>query len=84
MNTPKDLIRVKMVPVEVGCTEESYCLCDAVSAWSDCNNATGKIFRLDDDFQQDHRNKEDTVEMWCTEENIIKLKTHFKTWINQQ
>lgn len=83
-STQNDLKRARLVPIEVFGAEDGYGLCDAVSAWSDCNRADGMIFRLDDDFQEGYRNKEDTVEIWATQENITKLKTHFKKWTNQK
>lgn len=42
-----DLVELHLVPVEVFGTE-SYGLSDAVSSWSDCNRAVGKIYRVDD------------------------------------
>ena len=82
--TQNDLKRVRLVPVEVFGAKDGYGLCDAVSAWSDCNRADGMIFRLDDAYQEEYRNKGDTVEIWATKENITKLKTHFKEWTNQK
>ena len=59
-----ELVPMTLVPVEVfggdcSCHEDSqakgtkchgwgYGLSDAVSAWSDCNRATGRIYRVDD------------------------------------
>lgn len=43
-----DLIELRLVPVEVFGADDGYGLCDAVSAWSDCNRARGKIYRIDD------------------------------------
>ena len=50
------------------CSEdvEGYGLMDAVSSWSDCNRATGKIYRVDDSWA--HRNRGETVEI------IVKKK----------
>lgn len=53
-----DLVEIELVPVEVfgydgdqcdHCTEHaSYGLADAVQAWSDCNRAEGRIYRVED------------------------------------
>lgn len=42
-----DLVAVRLVPVEVFGTD-GYGLMDAVEAWSDCNRAIGRIYRVDD------------------------------------
>ena len=55
------LIPVRLVPVEVfgendccehgenaECKSAGYGLCDAVTAWSDCNRAIGHIYRFED------------------------------------
>ena len=54
----EDLTRIWLVPVEVfggcdhpGCEDDrcwSFGLADAVSAWSDCNRAEGRIYRVED------------------------------------
>jgi hypothetical protein len=31
-----------------GCVGWGYGLCDAVSSWSDCNRASGRIYRVED------------------------------------
>lgn len=54
-----DLVPLTLVPVEVftGLCDHVECpdpdhlgygICDAVSAWSDCNRAIGRIYRVDD------------------------------------
>jgi hypothetical protein len=57
---PDDLVPIELVPVEVfgtacHCTDPAcehrdggYGLSDAVSAWSDCNRAIGRIYRVED------------------------------------
>lgn len=40
-----------------------YGLCDAVSAWSDCNRAEGHIFRFDDTDPQ-YREAGETLTVW--------------------
>lgn len=42
-----DLVALELVPVEVFGTD-SYGLADAVQAWSDCNRARGRIYRVED------------------------------------
>lgn len=70
VSSPEDTIRVRLVPVEVfgaGCDDRShedqwgYGLCDAVSAWSDCNRAEGHIFRFDDEFAAEFREPGETL-----------------------
>ena len=54
-----DLVEIELVPVEVfgtdGCQlcdhcqkHDGYGLMDAVSSWSDCNRAVGRIYRVED------------------------------------
>ena len=51
---PDDYVELILVPVEVfggpdGPEDDwGYGLCDAVQAWSDCNRANGRIYRVDD------------------------------------
>lgn len=81
-NREKDLVPVRLVPVEVFGEEDGYGFMDAVPAWSDCNRADGKIFRLDDlDNRMD--GEQNTIEIFVTKENLKKLQTHFKTWTKQ-
>jgi hypothetical protein len=79
--TLPDLVAVRLVPVEVfgtsECCEHGYnddnCpsigfgLSDAVSSWSDCNRAAGRIYRIDD---QVHREPGETITVWVPREQI--------------
>jgi hypothetical protein len=43
-----NLVPITLVPVEVFGADDGYGLMDAVEAWSDCNRATGRIYRVED------------------------------------
>lgn len=43
-----DFVTLSLVPVEVFGADDGYGLMDAASAWSDCNRAEGRIYRVDD------------------------------------
>lgn len=69
------LVPLRLVPVEVftgmceheGCENPDhlgYGLSDAVSAWSDCNRAEGRIYRVDEDDAAAYRDPGDTVTIW--------------------
>jgi hypothetical protein len=58
----RDLIAVTLVPVEVFGADDGYGLCDAVSAWSDCNRAEGHIYRFEDLHIQ--REPGETLTVW--------------------
>lgn len=62
------LIKLSLVPVKVFGTDE-YGLCDAVSAWSDCNRAEGKIYRVDD-IKYSKRDPGESVEIWVNEKDL--------------
>lgn len=78
---PPDLVPLRLVPVCVfgaGCgTEEhiatcpdcGYGLCDAVSSWSDCNRAIGRIYRVDD-TRPEHRQPGETVTVWVPRDQL--------------
>jgi len=55
----KETVTLRLVPVEVFGAEDGYGLCDAVSCWSDCNRAVGKIYRVDEDWS--NREEGETV-----------------------
>ncbi len=69
------LLPVRLVPVEVfgaglcgeDCahceTHEGYGLSDAVSPWSDCNRAIGRVYRVDD-LPAEHRQPGETVTVY--------------------
>ena len=78
---------VRLVPVEVFGAECDHHaepipvplgLCDAVSAWSDCNRAWGSIFRLDDIDRE--MADENTVRVWVPESEYPKL---LRKWSNR-
>lgn len=63
-----ELIALTLVPVEVfGAENEGYGLMDAVEAWSDCNRAEGRIYRVDD---QKHRLASETVTIYVKAEDV--------------
>ena len=47
-DSPERWVRIHLTPVEVFGAEDGYGLCDATSAWSDCNRARGHITHVDD------------------------------------
>lgn len=48
------------------CGDFGYGICDAVSAWSDCNRAIGRIYRRDED--ESVRDDGDTILVWVAPE----------------
>lgn len=64
------LVEVRLVPVEVF-GADSYGLCDAVSAWSDCNRAVGHIFRRDD--AESRREPDDVITVYVPESEMWKF-----------
>lgn len=85
---PDQLVKLTLVPVQVfaaglcgnnceNCeTHQGYGLMDAVSAWSDCNRAVGKIYRVDDVGLSKYRNTGDTV--------TIQVKREDVAWFDKQ
>ena len=83
------LVRIRLVPVEVfGADEEDcrscgetvrfgYGLCDAVSAWSDCNRAIGHIFRKDDDYTEGYREPGDTITVYVPQSELAKFERRY-------
>lgn len=74
MNKTK-LVKLRLVPVEVFGAEEGYGLMDAVEAWSDCNRAYGKIYRVDD---IESRTGE-TVEILVKEKDLPFFEKRFES-----
>lgn len=74
---------IRLVPVEIfgqSCEHPahqdepvpfSYGICDAIQAWSDCNRAIGRIFRVDD--LEGHRLPEETILVWASDESLARL-----------
>lgn len=62
------LVKLTLVPVEVFGAEDGYGLSDAVSWWTDCNRAAGKIYRVED--LEGKRNPGETVEIWVNEKDL--------------
>jgi hypothetical protein len=56
----------RLVPVEVFGTygDGGYGLMDAVPAWSDCDGAIGRVYRIDD-IDPAHREDGDTLEIFA-------------------
>lgn len=57
------------------CHGFAYGLSDAVSAWSDCNRARGRIYRRDDD--ETPRNDGDTITVWVAVDEMAKFEERF-------
>jgi len=69
---------LELVPVEVFglvCEEHElpqpvgWGLCDAVQAWSDCNRADGRIYRVDD-LDTAHRLPGETARIWVADADL--------------
>lgn len=64
----KEYIKIRLVPISVFGAEDGYGLCDAVQAWSDCNRAYGKMYRVDD--LKSYRNKGESVDVLVKKEDM--------------
>ena len=83
------LVRVRLVPVEVfggdeedcdgcgGTVKCGYGLMDAVQAWSDCNRAEGRIYRVDDDHSEPYRQPGDTITVYVPQSEMAKFAKRF-------
>jgi hypothetical protein len=78
-----ETVAIRLVPVEVfGANECSHChqdgfgygLSDAVSSWSDCNRAFGRIYRVDD---LGGREEGDTVTVYVPRESLPFFERKF-------
>ena len=80
-----ELVEIELVPVEVfgadGCglpdckhcrDHSGYGLMDAVSAWSDCNRATGRIYRVED--LPGPRQPGDTIKVFIRKQDLPWLQ----------
>jgi len=83
---PKEpLVQVRLVPVQVfgadeepcpGCPETiefGYGLMDAVQAWSDCNRAIGRIYRVDEARSVPYRQPGETITVYVPQSEVAKL-----------
>jgi hypothetical protein len=84
------LIKVTLVPVEVFGADEEECprcsaiirlgygLMDAVSAWSDCNRAIGRIYRVEDEgFERNADGAKDCITVYVSQSEMAKFaKVH--------
>lgn len=57
------------------CVGFSYGLSDAVSAWSDCNRAVGRIYRRDED--ESPRDQGGTILVWVAPEQVALFNVVF-------
>jgi hypothetical protein len=85
------LVRIRLVPVEVfgadeeqcrGCGEDvltGYGLMDAVSAWSDCNRAIGRIYRVEDFEGRDDEGLRGCVTVYVPESEVVKFALPYGT-----
>lgn len=83
------LVRVRLVPVEVfGADEEDcpdcpatvtfgYGLMDAVQAWSDCNRAIGRIYRVDEAASEPYRQAGDTITVYVPQSEMPKFERRY-------
>lgn len=63
----EEMVELRLVPVQVFGAEDGYGLMDAVSSWSDCNRAEGRIYRVDD---LSHREPGETVSIFVRPEDV--------------
>lgn len=91
-----DLVPLRLVPVQVfgaSCAVhcagtdrddcvEAYGLMDAVEAWSDCNRAEGRIYRVGSTGWDETgpRQPGDTVEIWVRRTDLPWFEKKFITW----
>jgi len=83
------LVQVRLVPVKVfGADEEDcpdcpatvefgYGLMDAVEAWSDCNRAIGRIYRVDEARSAGYRRPGDAITVYVPQSEAEKLGKRF-------
>lgn len=83
------LVRVRLVPVEVFGADEEECpecpgtvtfgygLMDAVQAWSDCNRAIGRIYRVDEESSGAYRAPGDTITVYVPQSEMPKFQKRF-------
>jgi hypothetical protein len=100
---PADLVPLRLVPVQVFGTSEccqhghdneecpsiGYGISDAVSPWSDCNRAIGRIYRVEDraDGLVDpvpagdghHRAPGETIVVWVPREQVDWFRKRWNT-----
>ena len=72
-----DYAKIRLVPVEVFGADDGYGLSDAVSAWSDCNRAYGKIYRVDESDSLPYRQEGDTVEVLVKKSDLSFFDKRF-------
>lgn len=68
----EELVKVTLVPVEIF-GSDAYGLSDAVSPWSDCNRAAGRIYRRDDENAVPYRNAEDVITIYVPRSELHKF-----------
>lgn len=79
--TPEGLIAVRnhpgpVAPVVKRCSGSSLGLSDAVSSWSDCNRAEGRIYRVDD-TDPDYREPGDTIIVYVSKADLPWFEKRF-------
>jgi hypothetical protein len=67
---------------ESPCDGFSYGLADAVSSYSDCNRAEGRIFRRDED--ESPRADGDTITVWVAPDELVKFEKRFGDKFTQE
>jgi hypothetical protein len=77
MTTEDELVKVTLVPVEVFGADSGYGLSDAVSPWSDCNRAVGRVYRRDEEDTVPHRNPEEVITVYVPRSELPKFDRKF-------
>jgi len=85
---PDGYVRARLVPIEIfgeECDHPDhkgkpqpfvYGLCDAVSPWSDCNRADGRMFRLDE--PDGRRDPDQVIEVIVKREDMWKFDHDYR------
>lgn len=80
---------MRLVPVEVFGADEEQCrncgetvecgygLMDAVQAWSDCNRAIGRIYRVDEERNEAWREAGDTITVYVPQSEMAKFERRY-------
>jgi hypothetical protein len=90
---PPGMVPLVLVPVEVfgtddccqhgheegDCPSKGYGLSDGVSAWSDCNRATGQIYRVDEFSNYRYREPGETVVVYVPADQVEFFAKKFGT-----
>lgn len=69
----EDLVEVILVPVEIFGADDGYGLADAISPWSDCNQAIGRIYRREERPDVQFPNPDDVIKVYVSRSELAKF-----------